>query len=287
MRYAAAARMTPAVADVLLVEARGAFLARAVEVPVRARRESALSRCLEEREMARVGIGRVRDGERPARASIVGRAAGVVLGAAEIRQHLAEAPRRAGLGRPGVEAQLVSAHVGHRADRARPAVRLAAGPPNRPPAEARIGFGRVVPVHGRPEEGRPLAWRLNQRVRVRPAGLEQQDTVPGIRREPVGQHAAGRSRADDDEVEFGIARLARITAGASAAAARNSRRDKRGSYLFSTELGRSVPGVDRSLDLSTPGTERPDSVENRYDPLSPNGLLDRRDVARRLRRQPH
>jgi hypothetical protein len=40
-----------------------------------------------------------------------------------------------------------------------------------------------------------------------------------------------------------------------------------GSYLFSTGLWKSVPGVDRALDQATPGTEAHKPVENRYDPL--------------------
>jgi len=39
--------MAASVQDVLLIEACGAFLARAVEVPVRPRRESALGRSLD------------------------------------------------------------------------------------------------------------------------------------------------------------------------------------------------------------------------------------------------
>jgi hypothetical protein len=40
-----------------------------------------------------------------------------------------------------------------------------------------------------------------------------------------------------------------------------------GSYLFSTGLLRSVPGVGRAPDQATPGTETRKPVENRYDPL--------------------
>ncbi len=40
-----------------------------------------------------------------------------------------------------------------------------------------------------------------------------------------------------------------------------------GSYLFSTGLLRSVPGVDQALDQATPGTDTRKPVENRYDPL--------------------
>ncbi|MNC92499.1 hypothetical protein D3C83_89400 [compost metagenome] len=40
----------------------------------------------------------------------------------------------------------------------------------------------------------------------RPAGLEQQHAVTAVLREPVGEHAARGSRANDDEVELGVVR---------------------------------------------------------------------------------
>jgi hypothetical protein len=43
---------------------------------------------------------------------------------------------------------------------------------------------------------------VDPRVPVAPAGLEQQDPQGGVRAQPVGEHAACRTRPDDDDIRL-------------------------------------------------------------------------------------
>ena len=68
----------------------------------------------------------------------------------------------------------------------------------------RLGLGLVLPVvEAAADRERQRRRHVDEHVEapVGPAGLEDEDAGAGIRGEPVGEHAAGRSAADDDEVE--------------------------------------------------------------------------------------
>ncbi len=77
---------------------------------------------------------------------------------------------------------------------------------------AGIGFGLVEPVdllvverapeadRGVDQDVRPCLLEVARRAVVA-AGLDQQHPGLGIGRQPVGEHAAGAARADDDVVE--------------------------------------------------------------------------------------
>ncbi len=211
-------RVASSVLDVLLVEARAAFLSRGIEIEFGRRVEPALARSVEEREVARVRIGRVGDGQRSARAVVVGRAARVVLDALEVRQQRAITPRGPRQSSPLVEAETMTARPGHRVDRARTAVRLAARLPNHTAVEFGLGLGRVVPVERPAQERGPSPGRLDGRIGLRPAGLNEEDAVRWIRAQPIGQNASGRSGPDDDEVEL-------VGRGLPATPAHDRRRD--------------------------------------------------------------
>ena len=100
------------------------------------------------------------------------------------------------------------ADVDQPVDGAGAAERAAARPGKRRPS--RLGSGSVCsPSRGRVVDGLEVAGRdVQPHLAVRAAGLEQQHRAPPVLAQPVGENAAGRSGADDDEVE----RLRRIPA---------------------------------------------------------------------------
>ena len=106
-----------------LVEAR-ALLGRAVEIVVA--RIAALLRGLDEGLGERMPVAHVGDAKRPARAVVVVGAALVVLGHAEVRQHVLMAPAGVAELAPMVEVLGLAADVDQAVDRARSAERLAA-----------------------------------------------------------------------------------------------------------------------------------------------------------------
>src|ERR1051326_3059546 len=88
-------------------------------------------------------------------------------------------------------------------DRGRAADHPAARVNDRAAIGAGISLRAVLPRQGVMVEHLEEAGRdVNERVPVAPAGLDQQDLGRGILGEPVGEHAAGRSRADDDVIRL-------------------------------------------------------------------------------------
>ena len=189
---------TPAVLDRVLVAA-DAFVVAAVEIAVP----------LQARGLARVGEGlrqRILEG-RPAGAEWAV-AAAVGVGAVlpglllfEIGQRVGVRPRRQAVGRPAVVVAAVAPRIGHGVDRGRAADHLAARALDPPPGQVRLGLGEVHPVvHAVGEDLAPGQGNVNPRIAVPAAGLEHQHIGVAVLGQPVRQHAAGRTRADDDVV---------------------------------------------------------------------------------------
>ena len=110
------------------------------------------------------------------------RAALVVLGPLEVRQHLVVRPARAALLGPAVEVGAVAAEVDHRVDRARAPDHPAAREVQAPPAEARLLLAEEVPVEVRLEDEREHRRDVQLRCGVRPSRLQQEDARrPGPR----------------------------------------------------------------------------------------------------------
>ena len=132
----------------------------------------------------------------------VARAAVVVFRALEDRQHARPRPRAvAGDARPLVVVAPLAAEVQHRVDRRAAAEHLAARVQDRAAVEPRVGLGAIAPVGARVADAVEVADRdVDPDPVVLAAGLEQQHVDVGIRGEPVGEHAAGGARADDDVV---------------------------------------------------------------------------------------
>ena len=160
-------------------------LLRAVEVRVRGQpvRGGRVEKGLAER-VARAPLG---DRERPARAVVLVLAALVVLGELEVGQHLVPGPA----GTPLVVVERVAADVDHRVDRRRAAEHLPAREVDAAVVHERLVDRRVVPVLRGPVESRERRGQVDQIVRVRSAGLEQQHVHVRVLGQAVGKHAAG------------------------------------------------------------------------------------------------
>lgn len=153
-----------------------------------------------EHRMARLGVA---DLQRPIGAVEVVAAVLVRLRPLEIGQHVAEAPAFQAQLAPLVIVARMPADIDHAVHRRRSAQHLAARPVHAPVAQLRLAFGLVVPVEfGALRQQRADAGRHvdHQRLVARP-GLQKQNLVLRIGRQPVRQNAARRARADDDVVE--------------------------------------------------------------------------------------
>ena len=103
---------------------------------------------------------------------------------------------------PAVIVGGLAPHVDHGVDGRGAADHPPAGVGDAAPAEPRIGLGAEHPVRPGMADGEQVSHGDVQPDPVVLApGLEQQHPAPRVCGQPVGQHAAGGSRADDDVVE--------------------------------------------------------------------------------------
>ena len=177
---------------------RDAVLCGAVVIGVVA--DADLAGRLDQRGEYRQARRRVGDADRTLAAAIGIVAAIVAFHALEERQHVFVAPAVVAHLRPGVEVLRLAAHERHAVDRAGAAEHLAAR--HRQAAAVGVGLG----LRGVQPVGRGIGQQLGVADRdARPGmaggtGLQQQHLVAGIRRQPVGDHRAGRPGADNDVV---------------------------------------------------------------------------------------
>src|SRR5579862_1954593 len=124
-----------------------------------------------------------------------------ILGLAEIRQAIVPRPATIAELRPVVVILGLPADVDQAVDRRRAADHPAPRVDDLPPGGAGIGLGaklpgqRVVVEHLEEPGG-----DVNKRVPIAAARLDQQHLGAGVFAQPVGQHAARRTRADDDVI---------------------------------------------------------------------------------------
>jgi hypothetical protein len=152
-----------------------------------------------------VAGAQIGDVERATGAVIIVGAALLVLGAAEIGQHVVIAPADAAELAPVVEILFLAADINQAVDRGGAAQHLPARPGDAAPVEPRYRLGLELPGNLRVidvavEPGR----NVDPEIAVLAAGLDHQNARAGIGREPVGQHAAGRTGADDDKIVFRV-----------------------------------------------------------------------------------
>ena len=176
-----------------------AFLGRAVEIRI-----APVAAFLGGRQVGvgqRVRLRRVRNRERPARAVILVGAALLVLGLAEVGQHVGVTPARIAEIAPPVVVLVLSAYVEEAVDRGRSAEHLAARLRDPPVGGARLRLARIEPVHRGIGEVLSVSERnVYPRAAVLAARLQQEHRAASRRGKPVGQHAARGARADHDEI---------------------------------------------------------------------------------------
>ena len=178
-----------AVAHGGLVEAR-ALLRRAVEIVVA--RIAALLRRLDEGRGERMLVAHVRHAERPAGAVVLVGAALVVLGLAEVRQHVLVAPAGVAELAPVVEVLGLAADVDQAVDRARSAEHLAARRDDVAAVALRLRLGLVAPVVALVGEQLAVAERdVQPRMPVARPGLQQQHAM-ACRTRSAGSPARSR-----------------------------------------------------------------------------------------------
>ena len=149
------------------------------------------------------GSRHVGDGQRTTAAAPLVRAGEIVFHALVDRQNVACRPAGIAEGCPRIEILVLPAHIDHRIDRARSADHLAARPVARTVADPRNHLGEIAPVHFRMIEGLAVTDRhLDPEIEIAAAGFQKQDARFRIDRKAIGEHAACRAGADDDEIEL-------------------------------------------------------------------------------------
>ena len=191
-------RRTPSVADGVLAAA-DAFLRFAVVVLGRgqAERLAGVQPGIEQRIG---GLGELR-AERPRAAAIGILATLPGFGAPEIRQHVGVGPAARAFLRPAVVVAAIAARVSHHVDRRRAAQHLAAHRFDVTAVQVGLGVGLVAPVEHAVVVHAPHAERdRDVGMAIPRPGFQQQHARCAIFAQPVGEHAAGGARADDDVV---------------------------------------------------------------------------------------
>ncbi len=124
------------------------------------------------------------------------------LHAAEIGKHVGITPAAVAHLRPGIEVHALAAVVDVAVDGARPAERLAARGRDAPAAGPFARLHLVEPVHARIRVGLDEAGRnMDERVPVARARFQHENGGIRVLAQPVGQHAARRSGADNHVVK--------------------------------------------------------------------------------------
>src|SRR5882757_405033 len=179
-----------------------AFLLRAVEIGVGG--NAGFRRRHHKSFRQWIGVAPVRHRQRPAGAVILVGTALLMFGLFEIGQHVVKTPAGIAALAPAVVVLMLAAHIQKTVDRARAAQHLAARLEHLAPVQLRLGLGLVHPVDGFFLEQPSVAERnVDPDVGVLWSGFEQQHRMLAVRAQPIGEHAAGRARANDDVIEFG------------------------------------------------------------------------------------
>ena len=125
------------------------------------------------------------------------------LRAPEIRQHVCIAPSRRALRLPSFEVERIAANVDQAVDRGGAAQYLAARRVHAPAVQMGLRLRVMEPVVARHvHRNRERRGHLDEHRPIRAAVLEQQHGAAAVGAQPIGQHAAGRARADDHVIEF-------------------------------------------------------------------------------------
>ena len=193
-------RRAPAPAAALIdLEIAGAFVVALIEVVDL--RNADFDPGLPHRVEDRPGDARPLDPPFAARTMQGGQAPVMILLPDEIGQHVVPAPSGKAELAPAVIIGRLPAHIDHGVDGGRAADHAAARIGDR--AAAQIGFGRRLehPVGARIADRVEIADRnMEPDPIVAAASLDEENAVLGVAAQPIGEHAASRAGADDDEV---------------------------------------------------------------------------------------
>ena len=144
--------------------------------------------------------------EQVAVAAVIGVGPGmgaIALERLEQRQHILVAPAREPELAPVIIVSAMTTHIHHAVDGRGPAQHPAARPDQAAPVQPWIRFRPIGPVERFEVVEKARQQRhADQRIAVTPAGFQQHNTVLRIGGEAVGEQAAGRARADDDEIRL-------------------------------------------------------------------------------------
>ena len=194
------ARGGPAFAILLrdLIEAHALLLFAVEIIP---NRQLQIAGSLDKGEAARIGPFLVGYRERPVAAMIGIAAALIAFRFLEIGQDIIIGPAAASHRRPIVIIPFVAADIDHRIDRARSAqtapARLIAGATVQP----LLGHRVELPV-GVLQQERHHPRRLDQKIVIPSAGLDQAHRALAVLAQPSRDCTAGGTAADDDDVKF-------------------------------------------------------------------------------------
>src|SRR6185437_5953257 len=186
---------SPALVDLEITRALVVALIEVVDL-----RNADFDPCLPHGVEDRPGDARTLDP--PLAADPVQRAAAVmVLLPQEVRQDVIPAPAGKAKLAPAVVVGRLAAHIDHGVDRGRAAHHPAARIGYRTAAKIRLRRGLEHPVRARIADGVEIADRdMEPDPVVAAAGLDEENAVAGVAAQPIGEHAACRAGADDDEV---------------------------------------------------------------------------------------
>src|SRR5215469_13712841 len=191
------------------LEITGAFLRGAVEIVVA--RKSRLLRGCDESLAQRVRFAHVGNRKRPAHPMQRILAARLVLGAAEVGQHILEAPAGIAELPPMIEVGRLAADVKQAIDRARASQHFPPRLDDAPIVELGLRLRAIEPIDLAVGEQLAVAERdVNPDVAIMPARLQQQNAMTARGGQTIGEHAARASGADDDIVEGLRVRLHRL-----------------------------------------------------------------------------
>ncbi len=175
----------------------------------------------------------------------------------------------------------LAAHIDHGVDRRRAADHLAARIIQAASVEARLRLGLEHPVRARIADGEQVADRnVKPDPIVAAAGFEDQHALAGVGRKPVGEQAAGRTRADDDVIVVAFDCLLPRPCFAPRAATDSMRRGKMMRCRFAIGAGpdcyraKATNGAPGACRIG-PGTTVPQGVSHR-----PYGSGDPARIAR-------
>src|SRR5262249_34384904 len=190
------------------LEITGAFLAGAVEIVVA--RKARLLRGRDESLAQRMRFAHIGDRERPAHPMQRILAARLVLGAAEVGQHILEAPAGIAELSPMIEVRRLAADVEQAIDRARSAQHFSPRLDDLPVVELCLRLRAIEPIDLAIGEQLAVAERdVNPDVAIMPARLQQENAMATRGGQTIGENAARASGADDDIIEGVRVRLHR------------------------------------------------------------------------------